>query len=107
MSQEPYNFNTRAVGATEEYALVPVDDVLLNWADQIVCMEESHKRQLIAQFGEAMDDKDVVVLGLLDNFAYRDSELIELIKTKYNAATGVSDEKGSADLRDSGGQLAE
>jgi len=31
LSQEPYNYNTRAAGIVDDYALVPVDEVLLNW----------------------------------------------------------------------------
>lgn len=38
LSSEPYNFNTRAAGLVREFALVPVDKVLLFWADEIVCM---------------------------------------------------------------------
>lgn len=109
LSQEPYNFNTRAAGATEEYALIPVDEVLLAWANEVVCMEDAHKKQLIDQFGEVMHDVKVVVLNIPDHFAYRDPELIEFIKQRYNAVTGVSNEegKGSTDLRNSSGQLEE
>lgn len=38
LSQPPYNYNTRAAGLTKEFALVPVDPVLLHWADEVVCM---------------------------------------------------------------------
>ena len=29
LAQDPYNYNTRAVGVTQDFALVPVDRVLL------------------------------------------------------------------------------
>jgi predicted protein tyrosine phosphatase len=38
LSNEPYGFNTRAAGISDEYALIPVDEVLLSWADEIVCV---------------------------------------------------------------------
>ena len=38
LSQEPYNYNTRAAGLTKEFALIPVDEVLLNWAQEVVCI---------------------------------------------------------------------
>jgi len=79
LSQEPFNYNTRAVGLTEEYALIPVDDVLLHWADEVVCMEEWMKEGLVSQ-----DVKHVICLDIPDKFAYRDPELMELIAKRYN-----------------------
>jgi len=78
LSQEPYNFNTRAVGLTPEFALIPVDEVLLAWADEIVCMTYKQEIEL-----KEITDKPVICLNILDNFEYRDPELIELIKERY------------------------
>lgn len=46
LSQEPYNYNTRAAGLIKEFALVPVDEVLIRWADEIVCMSNEQAEQL-------------------------------------------------------------
>lgn len=78
LSQEPFNFNTRAAGLTEEYALIPVDDVLLEWADEIVCMER--KQQLTLQ---NRTNKPIVCLGISDDYYYRDAQLIKAIKENY------------------------
>jgi predicted protein tyrosine phosphatase len=83
LSQPPYNFNTRAAGLTKEFALIPVDRVLLHWADEIVCMNSEQAEQLRNLLGD--DDKPIVVLDIEDSYAYRDPELIELIKAKYDA----------------------
>lgn len=84
LSQEPYNFNTRAAGLVPEFALVPVDKVLLSWADEIVCMTEEQGEAL----AELVKHREinVIVLGIEDSFAYRDPELVALIKEKYDAA---------------------
>lgn len=79
LSQEPYNFNTRAAGMDKDHALVIVDAVLLEWADEIVCMTKSHKLDL-----EKLTKKPVVCLNIEDSFEYRDPNLIELIKKKYD-----------------------
>jgi predicted protein tyrosine phosphatase len=79
LSQEPYNFNTRCAGLTNEFALIPVDEVLLEWADEIVCMELKQKRVL-----EKMTKKPVVCLNIEDSFAYRDPILMSLIKKQYD-----------------------
>jgi predicted protein tyrosine phosphatase len=47
LSQEPFNYNTRAAGISTDYALVQVDDVLVTWADEIVCMDENSRKFLV------------------------------------------------------------
>jgi len=82
LSQPPYNYNTRAAGVSTEYALIPVDDVLIHWADEIVCVEERIKDALVADFD--VDNTSIKVLNIPDNYEYRNPELIELIKEQYD-----------------------
>lgn len=82
LSQEPYNYNTRAAGISEEYALIPVDEVLLHWADEIVCVEERIKNALVVDFD--VGNTPIKVLDIPDNYEYRNPELIELIKEQYD-----------------------
>jgi predicted protein tyrosine phosphatase len=85
LSLEPYNCNTRCAGASDEIAIVPVTAELVEWADEIVCMELHHAERLIFTYAEKASNK-ITVLGIPDNFAYRDPALMELIKEKYNEA---------------------
>lgn len=78
LSQEPYNFNTRAAGMDADHALIVVDKVLLEWADEVVCMTPHQKSEL-----EEMTKKPIVCLDIEDSYAYRSQELIKLIKEKY------------------------
>ena len=78
LSQEPYNFNTRAAGLEPDFALVSVDDVLLEWADEIVCMTQEQAHALATR-----TEKLIVCLDIPDSYAYRDSQLMKLIKEKY------------------------
>ena len=84
LSQEPYNFNPRAAGLEPEFALVPVDRVLLEWADEIVTMTSEQAQGVRALLEE---DKPIVVLGIDDNFRYRDPDLIRLIRESYDKHT--------------------
>lgn len=84
LSQEPYNFNTRAAGLTPEFALVPVDRVLLEWADELVVMTSEQAEEIRPRLES---DKPIVVLGIEDNFRYRDPELIKLIREAYDKHT--------------------
>ncbi len=84
LSQEPYSFNTRAAGLVSEFALVPVDDVLLDWADEIVVMTSEQERAVRETLQDS--DKAVINLQIPDNFPYRDPELIRLIRERYDLA---------------------
>lgn len=78
LSQEPFNYNTRAAGINDEYALIPVSEVLVFWADEIVCMEDWQAEEL-----KKHTDKPVYCLNIEDKYEYRNPELIQLINDKY------------------------
>lgn len=80
LSQEPYNFNTRAAGIDEEYALIPVDDVLIEWADEIVCMDDRQAHAI-----KKLTSKPIICLNIKDQYEYRDKKLMDFIKTNYDA----------------------
>lgn len=86
LSQEPFNFNTRACGLVPQFALVGIDEVLLNWAQEVVCMESDQAHTL-----RQLTDVPVICLGIADSFPYRDPKLMELIKINYILATDKPD----------------
>lgn len=89
LSQEPYNYNTRAAGIEADYALVPIDDVLVMWADEIVCVEPSVRERLWAKFSDELVayDTKVKTLNIPDNYGYRDPELMNIIRQQYEEVT--------------------
>lgn len=94
LSQEPYNFNTRAAGLVPDFALVPVDKVLLEWADEIVCMTKDQRHTLE---GMVKGSKKVICLNIPDNFAYRDPALMELIRKNYAEAIAAPEAEKTDD----------
>lgn len=82
LSQHPYNCNTRAVGS-EPYALIPVSQALVEWADEIVCMLQHHADRLNELF---ILHAQPIILGIKDDYDYRQPELVEMIKKRYGAA---------------------
>ena len=78
LSQTPYSFNTRAVGLEKDFALIAVDDVLLSWADEVVCFTTHQETEL-----RKMTEKPIKCLNIEDNYEYRQPRLIALIKEKY------------------------
>lgn len=77
LANEPWKFNTRAVGLDAGHALIPIDDVLLEWADEIVCMDEYQEKVL-----KQKTNKPVHNLRIGDNFGYGDEDLIALARKR-------------------------
>ena len=78
--QKEFGYNTRAAGLTAEFALIPVDDVLLEWADEVVVMEQWMYDKL-NQFDGAL-----ICLNISDEYSRMDDELQRIILEKYNIA---------------------
>lgn len=85
LSQDPFNFNTRACGLANEYALIPLDRALLSWAQEIVVMEP----WMVDALREHVGETPVICLDIPDNFKYRDPELMAMIAQRYKAQTEV------------------
>jgi predicted protein tyrosine phosphatase len=96
LSQEPFNFNTRAAGINGNFALIVVDQVLLEWADEIVCMNKGQQwtvKQMLDDFKMEVKKPFVKVLDIPDSFEYRDLDLLNIIKTKCLELFGDKNEK--------------
>lgn len=84
LAGEPYGYNTRACGIISDFALIPVDDVLIDWADEILLMHEDVEYEFQLRY-PSMGPK-CITLDIPDKFAYRDPELIRMIKEQYSKA---------------------
>lgn len=79
--RETKGYNTRAAGLEESYALIPVTEGLLLWADSIVVMDDYQRMRVEILFNDIdyAGSKPVHVLNVPDNFAYMDEELVKII----------------------------
>ena len=82
LAGEPFNYNTRACGMVEDYALIPIDDILIKWADEIVVMDSSFEKEI-----RKRTDKPIINLDISDSYVYRDPDLMKLIHAEYTQAT--------------------
>jgi len=83
LSQKPYQYNCRAAGYVNDYALIKVDHVLLQWADEIVCADTEHYFFIKDLMGELNIEKPLLDMKLPDVYEYRHPKLVKLIKEKY------------------------
>ena len=63
-------------------AVVPLGGEQLEWADLVLVMEVVHRERLNRKFREFLGGKRIVVLGIPDDYAYMDPELIEILWSK-------------------------
>lgn len=89
LSSDPWNFNTRCAGTSSEYAIIPVTEALIVWADVILVMDEFQQRHInelqnqLASEYEAFDYKQVINLDIEDNYEYRNPKLVEIMTEKF------------------------
>lgn len=81
LSAPPFGYNTRSCGLDVDHALIPIDEVLIRWSDEIVCMTQEQKVKILDMIENC--PRPVVCLDIGDRFEYREPELIELIADKY------------------------
>lgn len=87
---EEFGYNTRACGVSEEYALIILDEVLIEWADEIVFMDRDHYQEAKHSYGAMMKDKRIYILGVPDKYEYMNEELKALILKNYNDAHKIA-----------------
>lgn len=75
-----FGYNTRSAGIVSDFALIPVDNALVAWADEIVCMEEWQRKELEALFNIRVP---IIVLDVPDHFQWMDKELQDMILESY------------------------
>lgn len=84
LSATPYDYNTRIAG-TAGFALTPVTDDLLHWADEIVCADTEHAIYIRNRLMDLNKDTLIINLGIPDIYDYRNPELVALIKQRYDS----------------------
>lgn len=77
--QKHYDFNCRAVGV-HDYALVPIDDILIEWADIIIFVDQDKANIVKDKYSENLANKKTFTFDIPDIYSYREEELIEIIK---------------------------
>lgn len=84
LSNPPFNFNTRAVGTDKEFALIPLDEVLIHWADEIVCMNDDQRNIIIDLMPnkKVLEHKKIHVIDVPDSFDFKDEVLVKIMTDK-------------------------
>lgn len=86
LSNDPWNFNTRAVGVSNEYALTQIDGMHVAWADDIIVVEP-YMADIIKIMIEDVNkiswdpiEPRIFVWDIPDIYSFRDKKLVRLVK---------------------------
>jgi len=74
-------FETKSAGLYNEK---PVTEKQLDWADIIIVMEESQRKELSKRFPKQYLKKQILCLDISDTYFYNQPELIEVLKEKMS-----------------------
>ena len=89
LSNEPFNFNTRAVGTSSDYALIVLDEVQLQWADAVVFVDDGNYQAACFDFKELIDNMEHHVLKIPDVYKFRHPKLVEAATEQLKEAFKV------------------
>jgi predicted protein tyrosine phosphatase len=74
-------FETMSAGLYNEK---PVTEKQVGWADVIIVMEESQRKELANRFAKQYMKKQILSLDIPDIYYYNQPELIEKLKARIN-----------------------
>lgn len=73
-------FKTKSAGLFNEN---PVNEKHISWADTIVVMEDSQRREIAKRFPKYYMQKRIISFNIPDIYHYNQPELINILKSKF------------------------
>lgn len=84
-----YGYNVRNCG-TEDYALIPISEALVKWADEIVFVNLENFNRVRFDLEEYGLIEKTIVLDIPDIYEFNNPKLVEICKSQYEDAKPTS-----------------
>jgi predicted protein tyrosine phosphatase len=80
-----FGYNTRAVGSCKDFALIPITQALIWWADEIVFVNWDNWEELDQDEKDEIESVGLkkVILDIPDDYNYGDPELERFVINQY------------------------
>jgi len=80
-----HGYNVRNCGSTDSFALIPLSEALVHWADEIVFVETENYNEsgLVKQDTNLRPMTKVIILDVPDYYGYNDPKLINIMVHQY------------------------
>lgn len=79
-----YGYNVRNCGTEESYALIPISEALVKWADEIVFVNKGNYRVVESEIIRLGFENKCYVLDIPDVYGFNDPILIDICKEQYS-----------------------
>lgn len=81
-----YGYNTRACGTSKEYALIPITEALITWADLILFVNKENYLQLDSEELSLISELGTTVkwLNIEDEYEWSSPELLKVIDSELD-----------------------
>jgi predicted protein tyrosine phosphatase len=79
-----YGYNVRNCGTDESYALIPISEALVLWADEIVFINEINFNIVESELEALKVLNKCYILDIPDQYGFNDPELIKICKEQYD-----------------------
>lgn len=77
------NMKIKSAG-TSKTARIRINKKLIEWSDTLFVMEYKHKKILKDKYSESLNEKELIVLDIPDEYKYMDEELIVWLTDSLN-----------------------
>jgi predicted protein tyrosine phosphatase len=74
-------FEVKSAG-TSEFAITPLSEPLIDWADIIVAMEREHESFIRLRYPDSISEKQIFCLEIPDTYRFMNDTLVNLIKER-------------------------
>ncbi len=69
---------------TSPDAETPISADLIEWADMVFVMEAVHRRRLNQRLAPLLRNRQIIVLGIPDDYGYMDQRLVDALRAKVS-----------------------
>lgn len=89
---QEFGYNTRACGTSQDYALIPITEALIAWADEIVFVDKNARKDIeyVDQDEEMLNSyaTKVLTLDIPDKYNWNHDELRQACLEQYKQLQG-------------------
>jgi predicted protein tyrosine phosphatase len=78
-----YGYNVRNCGTVESYALIPISEALVKWADEIVFVNQENYNDVKHEIDTLGISYKCYILDIPDMYNFNDPELVRICKEQY------------------------
>lgn len=80
-----FGYNTRACGSSKDFALIPISEALIQWADEIVFVNQDNLDDLDKEEKDLISclDKTISVLAIPDEHDWGNPDLEDIILKQF------------------------